>query len=698
MLSSVIKPKGKMENAEEVMQLLEDFSKVKPKEIPPELEHYLTYVAATGDPVFQWTLVKSLFREKLLIVITDFFESTLTVELPPCPNVEPFNYERMKTCLLERLDTFTSAPFTVQRICELLTNPRKEYNRADKYMRAIEKNILVVSTREPGSGKRPLECDSQQETILNGMPDVKLNVSDGSLLHVPTDLPYLGAPPASNDVTIETTESTFVLTGGRENLDVTNCDDDCRPKPNTVQSDVSKPDQPMQEPADTNRKVEIGLSLSSSNDAGDIGILNIEIVNSGNADNVSPTFDCDTNDKLSSLNDAPSTQMSTDRVSDEVDACEISVGTNESDLPDSLDSSDLLQNKTDEVMKPCTTVLDCQETVSMSDENEVSSSPAESSLDKHTLSGSENVEEPTDSEAEASDSTEIGLDKETSKHHTVQTAETSDVDQSDETKLITITEVTAAKSDEISLECDEVTGTVVSPISPENNSLPQADENVVESVCALDENDLEESHPDSSNDACLKTTESPKPSLVESETEIVLDSSSEADSMSEAKPKTESVDSVSAPDEAANECSSVGVEQVFSPAVIESPQESNLDSNLPMSSNLELSEESVVSEGQPVITLPDESPKVQKVETPADTQSGEMFNQDKREESVIHSTLLHEGTVVNKEMLTCEEEISMDPNCEAEEAMDVDDTSNQMLVSEGENESEPMDESDQVQS
>jgi serine/threonine-protein phosphatase 4 regulatory subunit 2 len=46
-----------MENAEEVMQLLEEFSKVKPKEIPRELEDYLGYVAKTGDPVFQWSLV-----------------------------------------------------------------------------------------------------------------------------------------------------------------------------------------------------------------------------------------------------------------------------------------------------------------------------------------------------------------------------------------------------------------------------------------------------------------------------------------------------------------------------------------------------------------------------------------------------------------------------------------------------------------
>ncbi|CAH1389307.1 unnamed protein product [Nezara viridula] len=158
-----------MDNAEEFMHSLEEFSKLKPKDIPRELEDYLGYVAKTGDPVFKWSIIKCLFREKLLNVITDFYESTLSIELPHCPNVEPFNYERMKANLLEKLDSFNGAPFTVQRISELLTNPFKEYNRADKFMRAVEKNILVVSTREPGR-YADNDVDTQQESSLNGVP------------------------------------------------------------------------------------------------------------------------------------------------------------------------------------------------------------------------------------------------------------------------------------------------------------------------------------------------------------------------------------------------------------------------------------------------------------------------------------------------------------------------------------------------
>lgn len=48
----------------------------------------------------------------------------------------------MKKTLFERFDNFQAAPFTIQRLCELLTDPKKHYNRLDKFMRALEKNIL----------------------------------------------------------------------------------------------------------------------------------------------------------------------------------------------------------------------------------------------------------------------------------------------------------------------------------------------------------------------------------------------------------------------------------------------------------------------------------------------------------------------------------------------------------------------------
>ncbi|KAK3908640.1 Serine/threonine-protein phosphatase 4 regulatory subunit 2 [Frankliniella fusca] len=172
-----------MDNPEEVLHSLEEFAKLKHKNIPRELEDYLMYVARTGDPVYQWQTVKILFREKLLSVITEFYETTPTLDISPSPNVDPFNYETMKSVLLERLEAFSNAPFTVQRLCELLTTPRKEYNRPDKFMRAIEKNILVVSTREPGGAGACRPDSALSEPIPNGVsepPEATSNQSSSS--------------------------------------------------------------------------------------------------------------------------------------------------------------------------------------------------------------------------------------------------------------------------------------------------------------------------------------------------------------------------------------------------------------------------------------------------------------------------------------------------------------------------------------
>lgn len=164
-----------MDNPEYTFQILEVFSKIKTKEIPRELEEYICYVARTGDPVFQWSLVKVLIKEKLLSVLNEFMESNPSLDIPPCPNVDPFNYEALKSTLLTRLDSFILPPFTIQRICELLAAPRKEYNRIDKYMRAVEKNVLVVSACEL-SIKRGLETDGN-EAMINGILYDKVNDS-----------------------------------------------------------------------------------------------------------------------------------------------------------------------------------------------------------------------------------------------------------------------------------------------------------------------------------------------------------------------------------------------------------------------------------------------------------------------------------------------------------------------------------------
>lgn len=60
------------------MQILERFNGTRNPEITAELEEYVKFVARTGDSVYTWPLVKNLYREKLINVITEFYNETPT--------------------------------------------------------------------------------------------------------------------------------------------------------------------------------------------------------------------------------------------------------------------------------------------------------------------------------------------------------------------------------------------------------------------------------------------------------------------------------------------------------------------------------------------------------------------------------------------------------------------------------------------
>lgn len=102
--------------------------------------------------------------------------SFIVSELPQYPNVDPFNYDTMKKMLIEKLDSFAAAPFTIQRISELLSDPRKQYSRIDKFMRAVEKTILVVSTVPPGRHRSESENGDSLDSALNGDFASEVNV------------------------------------------------------------------------------------------------------------------------------------------------------------------------------------------------------------------------------------------------------------------------------------------------------------------------------------------------------------------------------------------------------------------------------------------------------------------------------------------------------------------------------------------
>nr|CAG4643453.1 EOG090X0BWU [Ilyocryptus agilis] len=172
-----------------VLQIMcvNNYERQKGGEIPKLLEEYICHLAKTGETLFPWPKIRGLIRQKLELVITAFREACPTESLPPCPNVEPFHYETVRDKILEQFDSFNCAPFTIQRLCELLCAPRKHYKRTDKFMRGIEKNLLVVSTVDPEqSGRKRSESVSSSQPLVNGI--VELNSGPNNRSSTPSSL------------------------------------------------------------------------------------------------------------------------------------------------------------------------------------------------------------------------------------------------------------------------------------------------------------------------------------------------------------------------------------------------------------------------------------------------------------------------------------------------------------------------------
>lgn len=198
-------------DVERLLEALKDFEKRGKKEICPVLDQFLCHVAKTGETMIQWSQFKGYFIFKLEKVMDDFRTSAPEPRGPPNPNVEYIPFDEMKERILKIVTGFNGIPFTIQRLCELLTDPRRNYTGTDKFLRGVEKNVMVVSCVYPSSEKN----NSNSLNRMNGVmfPGNSPNYTDRSNINGPgTPRPLnrpkvsLSAPMATNGLP-ESTDS-----------------------------------------------------------------------------------------------------------------------------------------------------------------------------------------------------------------------------------------------------------------------------------------------------------------------------------------------------------------------------------------------------------------------------------------------------------------------------------------------------------
>lgn len=149
-----------------LQEALRDFDKKGKKEPSPLLEQFLCHIAKTGDTMVQWSQFKNYFLFKLEKVMDDFRASAPEQRGPANPNVESVPFEDMKERILKIVKGYNGIPFTIQRLCELLTEPKRNYTGTDKFLRGVEKNVMVVSCVHPTSEKNGCSAVNRMNGVM----------------------------------------------------------------------------------------------------------------------------------------------------------------------------------------------------------------------------------------------------------------------------------------------------------------------------------------------------------------------------------------------------------------------------------------------------------------------------------------------------------------------------------------------------
>lgn len=90
-----------------------------------------------------WTAARGAIRAHLAQVLADFAAEAQAASVPMEEDSSQVEPELTDEELCARLEEFEGPPFTMQRLCELLLEPRRHYRRRSKFAFACGKLLTV---------------------------------------------------------------------------------------------------------------------------------------------------------------------------------------------------------------------------------------------------------------------------------------------------------------------------------------------------------------------------------------------------------------------------------------------------------------------------------------------------------------------------------------------------------------------------
>ena len=105
-----------------------------PNQDPPQIIYeVIDQIAKTGIYCYSW--------QSLRCAIISLIDQTLNIKVKAPNDATMIDLERRKASVYNLLTLFEAAPFTIQRICEIIVSRGAEYCSLDKLLNAFEKLI-----------------------------------------------------------------------------------------------------------------------------------------------------------------------------------------------------------------------------------------------------------------------------------------------------------------------------------------------------------------------------------------------------------------------------------------------------------------------------------------------------------------------------------------------------------------------------
>ncbi|XP_006656025.1 serine/threonine-protein phosphatase 4 regulatory subunit 2 [Oryza brachyantha] len=159
---------------------------------PEEMRSVIEVIADTGKFWHDWSFLKRLLSLQLKQVLAEYSEGQM-VNQEDGQQQNSFSgatYSELVNQLNDALLRFEEGPpFTLQRLCEILLDPKGTYTKLSKLALALEKNLLVTSTITKCTDPYPTADVSNLEGTATTENTSAVDVEPERLLEHPAAVP-----------------------------------------------------------------------------------------------------------------------------------------------------------------------------------------------------------------------------------------------------------------------------------------------------------------------------------------------------------------------------------------------------------------------------------------------------------------------------------------------------------------------------